>query len=100
MTTRSGGESEPTAETDVLGEEDGEAPFPVSAYGDNATVWNIDPEDEAHWNWVKGLFQTEFGAFEPIYRILDVVRSRKCRTVVVEHQYVDADYRSEYSSFW
>lgn len=32
--------------------------------------------------------------------MLDVVRRNRCRTVVVEERYIDADYRSEFASFW
>ncbi len=33
-------------------------------------------------------------------RVLDVVRRNRCKTVVVENRYVDADYRSDFSEFW
>ncbi len=32
--------------------------------------------------------------------VLDVVRRNRCRTVVVENRYIDADYRSDFSEFW
>ena len=32
--------------------------------------------------------------------VLDVVRRNRCRTVVVENRYVDADFRSDFSAFW
>lgn len=37
---------------------------------------------------------------EPLARVLGVARAHRCRTVVEENRYVDADYRSEYAAFW
>lgn len=60
--------------------------------------------------WVKSLrtdadwsaLADEYGASagRPLARVFDVARSARCRTVIVENRYVDADYRSEYSAFW
>jgi hypothetical protein len=36
----------------------------------------------------------------PLASVFDVARANRCRTVVVENRYVDADFRSEYSAFW
>lgn len=36
----------------------------------------------------------------PFDQVVATVRAGGCRTVVVEHRYVDVDYRSEYSNFW
>src|ERR1700683_3033449 len=36
----------------------------------------------------------------PLRRILEVVRLNGCQSVLVEERYSDADYHSEYSTFW
>lgn len=36
----------------------------------------------------------------PLDRCLEVARSNRARTVVIETRYLDLDYRSEYSSFF
>lgn len=36
----------------------------------------------------------------PLRAILDVARRNGCRTIIFERQYIDLDYRSEFSGFW
>ena len=39
-------------------------------------------------------------ARDPLERIVELVENMSCRTVVVEHGYYDADFRSENSEYW
>lgn len=76
-------------------------PFPVEEYGRVASVLKLsEGEAEASWDWLAELFRDELLATGPLLRILDIVRDRGCRSIVIEHYYVDADYRSEYSAHW
>lgn len=67
-----------------------------------AIVLNPAHSDASHWQWL--LDAAADDAIErargPIERILRVVQSRGCQTVVVELDYVDLDYLSEYGKFW
>ncbi len=65
-----------------------------------ATVLNI--ERDSDWGEIERLVMAHVveEADKPFRQILDVVRSRGCSTVVIEHRYIDRDYLSEYSSFW
>ncbi len=72
-----------------------------TTYGDTADVFNVDDDDE-HWHAVAqhlGGFVID-DAYATLARVLEIVRSRGCATVVFERRYLDADYRSEYSAFW
>lgn len=40
------------------------------------------------------------GGGPQLRRSLKVARNAGCRTVIIEHRYVDADYRSEFSAYW
>lgn len=81
---------------------DGLPPFAVSYYGRQAAVLSLDPSEAGAtgWEWLKDAFTSEFTANKPFRTILDVVRGRGCRTIVIEREYLDPDYRSEYSAFW
>lgn len=37
---------------------------------------------------------------EPLAQVLKVARDGGCRTVVVEHRYIDLDFRSEHAAYW
>lgn len=78
----------------------------ATTYGDGlrkvATVFNASADDAQAWSDVDehlcGFVIDK--ARGPFRRILTVVRSRGCRTAVIEERYIDADYRSEYGAFW
>lgn len=78
------------------------APLEQEAYADVATVFHPDPAQDEHWAELGDLFAYEVldSARAPIDRIFEIVRSRACRTIVLERDYVDRDYLSEYSAFW
>jgi hypothetical protein len=81
----------------------GAVPLPSATYRpDVATVFSPDPREDAHWEELGDIFAEHVvkKARGPIDHILNVVRSRNCRTVVLEHAYVDRDYQSEYAAFW
>lgn len=75
---------------------------PRGVYGHVATIFNPDPNVDGHWSWLLSYIGEGFveEALGPLGHILEIVRSRGCRSVVIEHRYTDADYRSEYSAFW
>jgi hypothetical protein len=56
------------------------------------------PASDAEWR----ALITEFGGqlAAPLASVLGTVRGLRCRTVVIENRYIDADYRSDYSTFW
>lgn len=76
--------------------------FAYETYGIAATVAQLNPTVEKHWSDLfNALCMSSFReATEPLNRILQVVRSNRCTSVVVEHLYVDLDFRSEFSAFW
>jgi hypothetical protein len=77
-------------------------PFDHSAYGNAASVLKVDKDDEAHWIALEKLLIPDAhpGARDPLRRVFSVVRSRNCESVVIEHRYVDLDFRSDYAAFW
>lgn len=62
----------------------------------NRYGWLYHPASDDEWNDLVG----ESGAGEPFRKVLAVARAHGCRTVLIESRYIDADYRSEYSTFW
>jgi hypothetical protein len=60
--------------------------------------WVERPDSERAW---RGFVEVCGGERpQPFARIIEVVRSRGCKSVLIENRYVDPDYRSEYSQFW
>lgn len=76
--------------------------FRVSDYGRAASVLHLDPDDEGQWADLLRVLTAEMHpkVLGPLARIFEVVRSRECSSVVIEHRYVDLDFRSEYAVFW
>jgi hypothetical protein len=66
------------------------------------TVLSVNPDDRDEFQRLAfeltGVL--EESVLVPLRRVLEVARAGGCRTVVIEEQYSDADYRSEYSLFW
>lgn len=58
--------------------------------------WTHRPVTDADWRRILA----RYGGSPELHRCLDVAAQAGCRTIVVENRYVDADYRSEYSSHW
>jgi hypothetical protein len=40
------------------------------------------------------------GNYGPFFRILDLAKAHKCKTIIVENKYIDEDFLEEYSSFY
>jgi len=79
--------------------------LPTWQCGEAALGFNPDPADDAHWHALDvyaALFDKRLTAeaLRPLDRVLAVARAGGCRTIVVERNYIDLDYRSEYSAFW
>jgi hypothetical protein len=74
--------------------------------GHAARGFNPDPADDSHWEQIYNLYTDLYGkrltkeALTPFQRVIEIVRDGGCRTVVAELNYIDLDYRSEYSAFW
>jgi hypothetical protein len=62
----------------------------------NTHGWTYRPASDRDW----GRLVDQCGGGPPFEAVLSVARRNRCRTVVVENRYVDADYRSDYSAFW
>jgi hypothetical protein len=64
----------------------------------NTHGWIRAPRTDDEW----AALALEYGAQHPrpLEEILRHVRASGCRTVVIEHRYVDSDFRSEFSAFW
>ena len=60
-----------------------------------------DPDDE-RWSVLRSEIARGVipETLAPLERTFDCVRSRGCRTVLIERRYTDLDFRSEYSSYW
>lgn len=58
--------------------------------------WVYKPKDAKDW----ASLPADVGGGPGFAAVADVARRNRCRTVVVENRYVDADYRSDFSSFW
>lgn len=75
-------------------------------YGSAALGFNLDPTSDADWDEMDGLYAALYDrelspeVLRPLRQILAIVRAGGCRTLVVERNYIDLDYRSEYSAFW
>jgi hypothetical protein len=63
-----------------------------TAYGDV-----LHPTSQEDWDALVGLYAESDTPFE---RVLAVVRESGCKSIVVEHRYIDLDFRSEHSAFW
>src|SRR4051812_20022210 len=79
-----------------------EALLPACEREGTVTVFHPEPGTEHHW---VSLFQRFSGGVDhdglgPLARVLGLMQTAGCRTVVVEERYIDPDYRSEYSAFW
>jgi hypothetical protein len=63
-----------------------------AAYGDV-----LHPKSDGDWDELVGLYaqpDTPFAA------VLAVARESGCSSIVVEHRYIDLDFRSEHAAFW
>jgi hypothetical protein len=74
----------------------------VHTAGDAATVFSLSPRDESHWRYLLRRLTPGVAPKmrRPLRQVLSVARANGCQSVVLEHRYIDPDYRSEYSSFW
>jgi hypothetical protein len=78
----------------------------AEACGSKATILHLDPTraGDRHWRALRDAFTNpfteEFRATGPLFRVFKLVREHGCRCIVIENDYVDFDYRSEYSAFW
>lgn len=72
------------------------------AVGPAATLLYPDPDEDGHWDelaeWLAP--ETPAKAIGPLRAVLNVARQHGCRAIVLEHRYLDLDYRSEYTGFW
>jgi len=55
------------------------------------------PETEADWRAIRDVYPAIGGALDQVFA---VARESGCKTVVVEHRYIDFDFRSEHAAFW
>jgi hypothetical protein len=62
----------------------------------NTHGWVHHPKSSSDW---QGLVDV-CGGGPRFAAVLDIARRGRCRSVVVENRYVDADFRSDYSAFW
>lgn len=67
-----------------------------SPVGSAAPFEIFRPRRKRDWN----ALLDRLGGSSQLDRCLDVARRAGARTAIVEHRYVDADYRSEYSTYW
>jgi hypothetical protein len=58
--------------------------------------WVYHPGSDADWN----ALVDQCGGGPLFATVLEVARRNRCRTVVVENRYIDADFRSDFSAFW
>jgi hypothetical protein len=76
----------------------GQATDPWIAPGIEAeTLHPVTGED---WQQIAEVYDGPSRASRPLRTVLEVVRESGCRTVVVEHRYIDQDFRSEHAAFW
>jgi hypothetical protein len=77
-------------------------PFRHQHHGDGATLLHVDSQDDSHWDALERLLIPDVAesAAEPLRRVFAVVRGHGCEAIVIEHRYVDLDFRSEYATFW
>jgi hypothetical protein len=69
----------------------------LASWVDNNTHgWVFHPSNSADWRSLSG----QCGGGPKFEGVLAVARSNRARTVVVENRYVDADFRSNFSTFW
>lgn len=60
----------------------------------------LHPVSDEDWNQIAAAYDGPSHASRPLRAVFDVVREGDCRTVVVEHRYIDLDFRSEHAAFW
>jgi hypothetical protein len=68
-----------------------------------ATVFGLDLEPGSGWEdtLVARLApDTPEKSLGPLRKVMAVARMHGCRSIVLEHRYLDLDYRSEYTTFW
>ena len=58
--------------------------------------WVHHPKNDADWS----ALVDQCGGGPRFELVLKVARRNRCKTVVVENRYIDADFRSDYSAFW
>lgn len=59
----------------------------------------VDVSTDAGWDFLADEYARNYPS-SPLERIKELVRAQGCRSVVVEHRYIDMDYRSEHSRFY
>lgn len=57
----------------------------------------LHPKSDTDW---EALVNAYARRDTPFAQVLAVVRESGCQTIVVEHRYIDLDFRSEHSAFW
>lgn len=57
----------------------------------------LHPKSDADWEVLRDAYA---GPGSPFENVLAVARELGCKTIVVEHRYIDLDYRGEHASFW
>ena len=57
----------------------------------------LHPQSEQDWD---ALVDTYAAPDTPFAKVLAVARESGCQTIVVEHRYIDLDFRSEHAAFW
>jgi len=69
----------------------------LASWVDNDTHgWIFHPSGDVEWK----ALADQCGGGPRFEVVLDVARSNRARTVVVENRYIDADFRSDFSTFW
>jgi hypothetical protein len=57
----------------------------------------LHPKSATDWDQLIDVYA---GADTPFAAVIGVARESGCQTIVVEHRYIDLDYRSEHAAFW
>src|SRR5687767_5145810 len=71
----------------------------MAAWADpNTHGWAHHPSTDAEWKNLLGRYGA--GADSSLAAVSEAGRANRCRTVVEENRYVDADFRSENAAFW
>jgi hypothetical protein len=61
-------------------------------------AWVRHPSTDAEWETLIHEYGGQLS--NPLQRIIEIARGHRCRTVVIENRYVDADWRNEFAAFW
>jgi hypothetical protein len=64
---------------------------------DPATI--LRPQSDADWDAVHNRYSSH-ATSHPLRRIIELVRGQAVVAILLEHRYIDADYRSEHSAFY